>query len=78
TPGKGWARPPRPAPAPRRKSPGKGWLRPPKPAQAPRRKSPGKGWLRRDKPARGNWYTGSPSTRWLRHSRRRRLLGGRR
>jgi rod shape-determining protein MreD len=87
SPGKGWLRPDKPAPVPRRKSPGKGWLRPDKPAPVPRRKSPGKGWLRPARPARSNWYTRSPSGRWLRRSRnpwrsrRQRLLqlvGGRR
>ena len=87
SPGKGWIRPAKPAPAPRLASPGKGWLRPAKPVPRPRRKSPGKGWLRPAKPAPRNWYGRSPSTRWVRHShspwrgRRRRLLslvGGRR
>jgi rod shape-determining protein MreD len=77
-PGKGWLRPAKPVPAARRKSPGKGWLRPAKPVPAARRKSPGRGWLRTSKPPRQNWYTRSPSTRWLRRGRRKRLLGGRR
>jgi rod shape-determining protein MreD len=79
SPGKGWARSAKPAPPPRMKSPGKGWLRPAKAAPAPRRKSPGKGWLHAAKPPKQNWYTRSPSTRWLRRGRRKRLLlGGRR
>jgi len=79
SPGKGWLRPVKPAPAPRLKSPGKGWIRPAKPLSAPHRKSPGRGWLRPSKPPKQNWYTRSPSTRWLKRSRRRRmLLGGRR
>jgi rod shape-determining protein MreD len=79
SPGKGWARPAKPAPPPRIKSPGKGWLRPAKAAPAPRRKSPGKGWVHVAKPPKQNWYTRSPSTRWLRRGRRKRLLlGGRR
>ena len=78
-PGKGWARTARPAAAPPRKSPGRGWLRPAKPPAAPHLRSPGRGWLRTSKPPRQNWYTRSPSTRWLRRGRRRRLLlGGRR
>jgi len=79
SPGKGWLRAAKPAPAPRLKSPGKGWIRPAKPLPAPHRKSPGRGWLRPSKPPKQNWYTQSPSTRWLKRSRRRRLmLGGRR
>lgn len=63
----------------RPKSPGKGWLRPAKPPTAPRLAQPGRGWLRAAKPPKQNWYTRSPSTRWLRRGRRRRLLlGGRR
>ena len=78
SPGKGWLRPARPLPAARRKSPGRGWLRPAKPVPTPHRKSPGRGWLRTSKPPRQNWYTRSPSTRWLRRGRRKRLLlGGR-
>jgi rod shape-determining protein MreD len=80
SPGRGWLRPAKPPPAPHRKSPGRGWLRPAKPPPAPHRKSPGRGWLRTSKPPKQNWYTRSPSTRWLKRSRRRRrlLLGGRR
>jgi len=80
SPGKGWLRTAKPPPAPRLKSPGKGWIRPAKPLSAPHRKSPGRGWLRPSKPPKQNWYTQSPSTRWLKRSRRRRrlLLGGRR
>jgi rod shape-determining protein MreD len=79
SPGKGWLRPAKPPAAPRVKSPGRGWLRPAKAAPAPRRKSPGKGWLHVAKPPKQNWYTRSPSTRWLRRGRRKRLLlGGRR
>jgi rod shape-determining protein MreD len=78
SPGKGWLRPAKPLPAARRKSPGRGWLRPAKPVPTPRRRSPGRGWLRTTKPPRQNWYTRSPSTRWLRRGRRKRLLlGGR-
>jgi rod shape-determining protein MreD len=78
SPGKGWLQAAKAPAAPRTKSPGKGWLRAAKPAQAPRRKSPGKGWLRVTKPPKQNWYTRSPSTRWLKRGRRRRLLlGGR-
>jgi rod shape-determining protein MreD len=79
SPGKGWLRPAKPPPAPRLKSPGKGWIRPAKPLPPPHRKSPGRGWLRPSKPPKQNWYTQSPSTRWLKRSRRRRfVLGGRR
>jgi hypothetical protein len=89
SPGKGWLRAERSAGAvaPKFKSPGKGWLRPAKPMAVMRRKTPGRGWLRPAKPVRGNWYTKSPSGRWLRHrknpwrSRKQRLLqlvGGRR
>jgi rod shape-determining protein MreD len=79
SPGKGWLRTAKPPPAPRLKSPGKRWIRPAKPLPAPHRKSPGRGWLRPSKPPKQNWYTQSPSTRWLKRSRRRRLrLGGRR
>jgi rod shape-determining protein MreD len=81
SPGRGWLSVGTPAVPPswRRKSPGKGWLRPVKPAPPPHRKSPGRGWLRPSKPPKQNWYTRSPSTRWLRRGRRRRLLlGGRR
>ncbi len=79
SPGRGWLRVAKPPAPRRRKSPGRGWLRPAKAAPALRRKSPGKGWVRVSKPPKQNWYTRSPSTRWLRRGRRRRLLlGGRR
>jgi rod shape-determining protein MreD len=79
SPGKGWLRTAKPPPPPRVKSPGRGWLRAAKPLPAPHRKSPGRGWIRPSKPPKQNWYTRSPSTRWLRRGRRRRLLlGGRR
>jgi rod shape-determining protein MreD len=78
-PGKGWLRPVKPVPPPRLASPGRGWLRPARAVPPPHRKSPGRGWLRTSKPPKPNWYTRSPSTRWLRRGRRRRLmLGGRR
>ncbi len=78
--GRGWLRPVWRAGASRRpRSPGRGWLRAAKPPAAPRLASPGRGWLRTSKPTKQNWYTRSPSTRWLRRGRRRRLLlGGRR
>jgi rod shape-determining protein MreD len=79
SPGKGWLRTVKPPPPPRLKSPGRGWLRAAKPLPAPNRKSPGRGWIRPTKPPKQNWYTRSPSTRWIRRGRRRRLLlGGRR
>jgi len=89
SPGRGWLRAERPAgaAAPRFKSPGKGWLRPAKPMPVARRKSPGRGWLRPARPIRSNWYTRSPSGRWLRRrkkpwrGRKQRLMqlvGGRR
>jgi rod shape-determining protein MreD len=79
SPGKGWLRTAKPPPPPRIKSPGRGWLRGARPLPAPHRKSPGRGWIRPSKPPKQNWYTRSPSTRWLRRGRRRRLLlGGRR
>jgi len=79
SPGKGWLRTVKPPPPPRLKSPGRGWLRAAKPLPAPNRKSPGRGWIRPSKPPKQNWYTRSPSTRWIRRGRRRRLLlGGRR
>jgi rod shape-determining protein MreD len=79
SPGKGWLRTVKPPSAPRVKSPGRGWLRAAKPAPPPHRKSPGRGWIRPSKPPKQNWYTRSPSSRWLRRGRRRRLLlGGRR
>jgi rod shape-determining protein MreD len=79
SPGRGWIRPAKAVPPPRLASPGRGWIRPAKAAPPPHRKSPGRGWLRTSKPQKPNWYTRSPSTRWLRRGRRRRLLlGGRR
>lgn len=79
SPGRSWLRPARPPGTARLASPGRGWLRPAKPPPAPRLAKPGRGWLRTSKPPKQNWYTRSPSTRWLRRGRRKRLLlGGRR